>query len=150
MKQKIAVKPEAGDLNDLVDRTLDDFQQCYKVEIERTLHPVPTAPLDAEQLQSVLNNLLLNANEATGGKGTIQVATSSADHHVAFAVTDNGSGMSRQFIDKMLFRPFSSTKKRGMGIGLFHCKMIVEAHRGKIEVESEEGKGTTFRVILPI
>ena len=49
-----------------------------------------------------------------------------------------------------LFRPFRSTKKKGMGIGLFHSKMIVEAHRGKIEVESEEGKGSTFRVVLPL
>jgi signal transduction histidine kinase len=144
------VKAEAGDLNELVDRALEDFQSCYKVAIERNLQPVPLAAIDSEQLQSVINNLLLNANEATGGQGMIQVATSSMDHQIIVAVTDNGSGMSRQFIDKMLFRPFSSTKKRGMGIGLFHCKMIVEAHKGRIEVDSEEGKGTTFRVILPI
>jgi signal transduction histidine kinase len=49
-----------------------------------------------------------------------------------------------------LFRPFQTTKKKGLGIGLFHCKMIVEAHRGKIEVNSIVGKGTEFRVILPV
>ena len=58
--------------------------------------------------------------------------------------------MSREFIEKSLFRPFQTTKKQGMGIGLYHCKTIVEAHGGRIEVESEEGKGTTFRVLLPV
>jgi signal transduction histidine kinase len=58
--------------------------------------------------------------------------------------------MSKEFIQRSLFQPFKTTKKQGMGIGLFHSKMIVEAHKGHIEVESEEGKGTTFRVFLPI
>ena len=49
-----------------------------------------------------------------------------------------------------LFRPFQTTKKQGMGIGLYHCKTIVDAHGGKLTVESEEGKGTTFRILLPI
>jgi len=57
--------------------------------------------------------------------------------------------MSREFIETRLFRPFQTTKPKGMGIGLFHCKTIVEAHGGRIEVQSEEGKGTTFRVFLP-
>ena len=58
--------------------------------------------------------------------------------------------MSQQFIETMLFRPFQSTKKRGMGIGLFQSKMIVEAHHGRINVVSQVGRGTTFRVILPV
>jgi signal transduction histidine kinase len=58
--------------------------------------------------------------------------------------------MSREFLEKNLFKPFQTTKKAGLGIGLFQCKMIVEAHRGKIEVESEEGKGSNFRILLPI
>jgi signal transduction histidine kinase len=51
---------------------------------------------------------------------------------------------------RSLFKPFRTTKDHGLGIGLFHSKAIVEAHRGRIEVESEEGKGTTFRVLLPV
>jgi hypothetical protein len=58
--------------------------------------------------------------------------------------------MSPGFVKTSLFRPFQSTKKKGLGIGMFQCKMIVEAHRGKIQVESEPGAGTTFRVMLPV
>jgi hypothetical protein len=58
--------------------------------------------------------------------------------------------MSRDFMERSLFRPFQTTKSSGLGIGMFHTKTIVEAHRGTIEVESEPGKGTTFRILLPI
>jgi len=57
--------------------------------------------------------------------------------------------MPPDFVEKSLFKPFKSTKKKGLGIGLYQCKSIVEAHQGRIEAESQEGKGSTFRVILP-
>jgi signal transduction histidine kinase len=58
--------------------------------------------------------------------------------------------MSSDFVQRSLFRPFQTTKKKGIGIGMFQCQAIIEAHRGKIEVESAPGKGTTFRVLLPL
>jgi signal transduction histidine kinase len=58
--------------------------------------------------------------------------------------------MSSDFISQSLFKPFKTTKKGGMGIGMFQSKTIVEAHNGKIEVESRQGAGTTFRVFLPV
>ena len=58
--------------------------------------------------------------------------------------------MSADFLRDSLFRPFQTTKKKGLGIGMFQSKMIVEAHRGNIEVESEPGKGTKFGVYLPL
>jgi signal transduction histidine kinase len=57
--------------------------------------------------------------------------------------------MSEEFIEKSLFRPFQTTKKKGLGIGLFHSKLIVEAHRGTLEVTSAVGAGAEFRVLLP-
>jgi hypothetical protein len=58
--------------------------------------------------------------------------------------------MAPEFLSRALFRPFQTTKKKGLGIGMFQSKMIIEAHGGRIEVESEVRKGTTFRVLLPI
>jgi signal transduction histidine kinase len=58
--------------------------------------------------------------------------------------------MSPEFLSRSLFRPFQTTKKNGIGIGMFHCKTIVEAHQGRIEAESQVGKGTTFRVLFPM
>ena len=58
--------------------------------------------------------------------------------------------MSPEFIENRLFKPFSSTKKKGLGIGLYQCKTIVEAHEGTIEVESSQGVGTSFIVKLPL
>ena len=66
------------------------------------------------------------------------------------SVADNGCGMSAAFLKDSLFRPFHSTKQKGLGIGMFQSKMVVEAHHGNIQVESEPGKGTTFRVLLPL
>jgi signal transduction histidine kinase len=65
-------------------------------------------------------------------------------------VADDGCGMDGEFISRSLFRPFQTTKKNGFGIGMFQSRMIVEAHGGRIDVESQLGKGTTFRVFLPL
>jgi signal transduction histidine kinase len=114
------------------------------------LLPVPRTLIDQEQIHKVLTNLVMNANEAVNGNGVIQVMTFHEGNTVSFAVTDNGCGMSAEFIEKSLFRPFQTTKKKGLGIGLFHSKLIIEAHRGKIEVNSTPGKGTEFRIVLPV
>jgi len=97
-----------------------------------------------------LTNLVMNANEAVNGNGVIQVTTIDDGSRIGFAVRDNGCGMSDEFIEKSLFRPFQTTKKRGLGIGLFQSKLIVEAHRGTLEVSSAVGAGTEFRVLLPL
>ena len=106
--------------------------------------------MDEGQMQKVVTNLLLNAKEAVGKDGEIAVETGQQNGCAVLAIRDNGCGMSPEFVSKSLFRPFQTTKKTGLGIGMFHCKAIVEAHQGRIEVESEQGKGTTFRVLLPL
>jgi signal transduction histidine kinase len=150
LKQGVELKLSECDLNALVTETLAEFKPNLKAGLEQALRPVPKALIDAEQMQKVLTNLVINANEAVNGKGLIHVATMREGDALSLAVRDNGCGMSEEFIEKSLFRPFQTTKKKGLGIGLFHSKLIVEAHRGRIEVSSAVGAGTEFRVILPI
>jgi hypothetical protein len=106
--------------------------------------------LDKEQITKVVTNLVLNASEAISQAGEIRIETSQNNGWAVLLVADNGCGMTPEFMSRALFRPFQTTKKKGLGIGMFQSKMIVEAHGGRIEVESEVQKGTTFRVLLPI
>ena len=87
--------------------------------------------------------------DAMDGEGRLKVCTILRDGHVACSITDTGCGMSPAFLQKSLFVPFQSTKKGGWGVGLYQVKQIVEAHHGRIEVDTEEGRGTTFTVLLP-
>ena len=149
LRQKVDLKLVETNLNDLVISALEYLQSSIKVPLEKDLQPVPKTLVDPEEMNKVLTNLLLNATEAVNGGGKIRVMTSLQDKHIILSVSDNGCGMSEEFIAQSLFKPFKTTKRQGLGIGLFHSKLIVEAHRGKLEVESEEGKGTVFRVVLP-
>lgn len=137
------------DLNTFVTATLADLNGSVRATLVRDLRPMPNLNFDPEQLQKVLVNLILNANEAIGSQGEICVMTEQKSGWAIVAVKDNGAGMSKEFIERSLFQPFQTTKSQGLGIGLFHSKKIIEAHHGRIEVESELGKGSTFRVLLP-
>ena len=140
----------SGDLSQMVGEAMAGLDGSLKAEVVQELRPTGPVVMDTEQMQKVVLNLVLNANDAVREGGRIRVATGEADRWVYFSVTDDGCGMSREFIARSLFKPFRTTKDHGLGIGLFHSKTIVEAHRGRIEVESEEGNGTTFRVLLPV
>ncbi|HTG43200.1 MAG TPA: XrtA/PEP-CTERM system histidine kinase PrsK [Verrucomicrobiae bacterium] len=138
------------DLTAMLGDAIQELRNESAVEWEENLAVMPKLMADREKLQSVIVNLLLNAIEAVEGQGAIKVATSSDDGWACFQVADNGCGMSPEFLHKSLFRPFRTTKKKGLGIGMFQSKMIVEAHRGRIVAESKPGVGTTFRVSLPL
>jgi putative PEP-CTERM system histidine kinase len=150
VRDQLEIRPVEADLNDVVKRTLADLEGIVDASIIEESHPTPTVSVDPEQIGKVLTNLVLNANKATGAGGKIRVTTGVQNGWLVLAVSDDGCGISREFRDQRLFRPFRSTERQGTGIGLFHSKMIVEAHKGEIEVESQEGKGSTFRVLLPL
>jgi putative PEP-CTERM system histidine kinase len=149
LRGKIELKLDPCDLMQLVAETLEGFKSNIKAELQQDLHPLPQVRMDATQIHKVLTNLVLNANEAVNGKGLIHVTTVQEGNVVGFSVRDNGCGMSEEFIEKSLFKPFQTTKKKGLGIGLFHSKLIVEAHHGVLEVNSSIGAGTEIRVLLP-
>jgi putative PEP-CTERM system histidine kinase len=150
LKQDIELHLNECDLTALIATTLDEFKANLKAELRKDLQPLPKALVDSEQLHKVLTNLVINANEAVNGSGIIQVTTIHEGNTVGFAVRDNGIGMSEEFVEKSLFKPFQTTKKKGLGIGLFHSKLIVEAHHGRLEVNSAPGAGTEFRVLIPV
>lgn len=150
LRHELTVQAVDCDLNGLLQESLKVHEQTTGPQLKRDLQPLPALKIDPGQMQKVFTNLLLNAKEAVGPAGQVNVQTRQSNGWAVVSVSDDGCGMTREFIDSRLFRPFQTTKKRGIGIGMFHCKMIVEAHRGRIEVQSEPGKGTTFRVLLPL
>ena len=136
--------------NPTVEARLRRWDAVPEVELVKHFESLPQIPLDPDQIQNVVTNLVLNAREAIGEHGRIRIQTARQNGWAVLTVSDDGCGMTPEFLRQSLFRPFQTTKKGGTGIGMFQCKMIVEAHHGRIEVESEPGKGTSFRVLLPL
>lgn len=153
LSQKLELSVSRADLDELIALTISDLKGYVQVPIAFNPGAIIPVPIDRDQMHKVVENLLMNASDALDGSSqekTVFVSTCCREGWAEISVVDNGTGMSKEFIDKSLFRPFQTTKKKGMGIGLYHCKTIVEAHGGRIEVESEEGRGTTFKVLLPL
>jgi len=122
-----------------------------KHTIELRLPQSVFALIDEARIEEVAENLILNALEAMvqpGGTLTIEAGHTESGYPM-FAIGDTGPGMSKIFIENRLFRPFATTKKNGIGLGLYTCREVVQASGGTIEVHSVEGVGTTFRVVLP-
>jgi putative PEP-CTERM system histidine kinase len=150
LRHDLQIKPVESDLNQVVAGVLSDWDGISGVTLVKNLRPGLAILLDREQIAKVVTNLVLNASEAIAPSGEIRIETSQNNGWAVLLVADDGCGMGTEFMSHALFRPFQTTKKKGLGIGMFQSKMIVEAHGGRIEVESEVQKGTTFRVLLPI
>jgi two-component system NtrC family sensor kinase len=101
-----------------------------------------------DQVVQVVLNLLLNAGEAMSGRGTIVVETSFREGDAAIVVQDLGVGMGEK-VRERLFEPFFTTKREGTGLGLSISYTLIHAHGGRIDVESEPGRGSRFTVMLP-
>jgi putative PEP-CTERM system histidine kinase len=150
LRQRLELRCTRADLNQVVDSALKSLGNAPGVNISRQLLPLPPVWVDVGQIESVVANLVLNAREAMSNQGEMRVETCLQNGGVQLAVTDFGCGMSPEFMAKSLFRPFKTSKKNGLGVGMFQTKTIVEAHGGKIAVRSELGKGSTFQVWLPL
>ena len=145
--------PQPADLVPVIRRVMavaaEPRAEFYDIQTE--LPDALVAPIDAERIERVLENLIVNAFEAMGGRGgrlTVAAGVESPTL-VYFSVEDTGPGMTEDFMRTRLFHPFATTKKRGIGLGLYTCREIVESHGGRLEVKSKIGSGTRFRVVLP-
>jgi len=150
LRSELRIQPTDSDLNSMVTDALSDFRPDGAFKVEQNLTQLPPIALDRDQFRKVLTNLILNAREATSSQGVLRLSTTRAGAWAVLEATDNGCGMNADFLANSLFRPFQTTKKNGLGIGMFQSKMIIEAHGGRIAVESAQGHGTTFRVFLPL
>jgi len=137
-------------LTDVLLGAVSSFDGALREKIREDIRPLEPVSIDAEQMQDVFTNLILNAHEATEEEGEITIRTGRKERWAVVEICDNGCGMSAEFIETSLFQPFRTTKKTGMGIGLYQSKSIVEGHHGKVEVESSPGKGSIFRVLIPL
>ena len=141
------------DLRSLIDSTLERIKldSVRTVSVEIDVASGLTVIVDRDKIGSVFDNLVMNALEAMphGGRLVIRSVPSAHQGLAAVSFADTGAGMDQEFIATRLFKPFSSTKSHGLGIGLFQSREIVKAHRGKMEVISEPGKGTEFIIYLP-
>ena len=109
----------------------------------------PAVPLDREQMHIVFLNLLLNAAQAMGLRGKIDVGIETAQGECTVTVADRGPGIIPALRDKM-FQPFFSTKSRGAGLGLSTARRIVESHGGSLAAGPRDGGGTVLTVTLPL
>jgi putative PEP-CTERM system histidine kinase len=149
LPKKSSLHLEYSDLGDYVEQVISQLNLNGNSGLSfREQEPVK-ARFDREEITKVIINLIINAVEATGHQGKIEVVVGKENSMSFVKVSDNGCGMSGEFIEKRLFMPFQTTKKKGLGIGLYQCKVIVDAHSGKLKVVSREGIGSDFILYLP-
>lgn len=152
---------EPTDLRQIIDDTLFLLErelQKYRISVELDLPEVPLAIANGNQIQQVVMNILINARQAMSGGGriVIRLAHDAASHMVDLSIRDYGPGIPESQLPK-LFQQYYTTKtgpdetgKGGTGLGLFACRQIIEAHRGRVRVESTVGQGTCFTIKLPM
>jgi signal transduction histidine kinase len=149
--QKAQLKPSS--VNEVVRQVLDFLSRELKrqqVELITDLAPnLPKVNLDRDLLYRALLNILMNSLQAMTENGQLQVTTfRTAAGTTEVTIKDNGIGMSAEKLDQ-IFKPFFTDKNKGTGLGLAITKSIIDSHQAEISVESEEGKGTTFRIAFP-
>ena len=144
-------------VNEAIKKTLPLFTEQYKTKNFRlNLKPdLPPARLDEDKFQQILTNLIDNAAKYSADNKTVTVVTELAGNMITIKIKDEGVGIRKEDFDK-LFKKFSrlenhlTSTTQGNGLGLYITKELVEKMNGEISFESEEGKGTTFIVKLPI
>ncbi len=147
------VEHKLADIHECLDSTINITwnELRYKADVRREYGELPPVKCYPQQLNQVFMNLLINAAQAIDGRGEITVRTSFEGQDVCIAISDTGSGIPKEQLDQ-IFEPFFTTKAPGVGtgLGLSITLDIIKRHNGDITIESEEGRGTTFSIRLPI
>ena len=153
-----AIRPSAPQLhiallNDVVKETLEllrpEIENRGIAIKEKLARRLPASPIDPAQIKQALVNLIKNAVQAMTKGGVLGVQTDSGVDGVVVSIADTGGGIPQEQINR-IFEPFYTTKKKGTGLGLMIVQRIVRDHGGRIDLESHVGKGTTFRIWLPL
>ena len=155
--RRTKITMESNRIEDIINKTLNLIShelEMKELRLKKNIAPnLPKVKCDFKQIQQVLLNLMYNASEAMPNGGTLTVAANKADGGKALievAISDTGCGISEKNMEN-IFEPFFTTKEEGKGVGLGLSVVygIIAKHNGTISVESEPGKGSTFKVRLP-
>jgi signal transduction histidine kinase len=133
----------------IVKEALELVNIPANVQVLDFTEDTPKITVDIDKMKRTCVNIIKNAFDAMPEGGKLTVKSRKARGNVEFSFTDTGAGVPKETVER-LFTPLFTTKARGMGFGLAICKRIVEAHGGKISVESTVGKGTTFTLTIPV
>ena len=137
-------------VDEMVEKAIERIQFPANVLLSKDLQlGAVEVPLDEDEIRQVLVNLMENACQAMTSGGSLTVGTKAQGEQVEIIIGDSGCGIPQEHLNK-IFAPFFTTKSRGTGLGLAIVKQIVEQHDGTIIVDSSLGKGTTFRIDLPL
>ena len=120
-----------------------------EIKVLEGVEDSPMIWVDINKMQRVFTNLIKNSIDAMPNGGSLEISCKHNGQTIEFLIADTGIGMTENVVQK-IFTPLFTTKAQGMGFGLSICKRIVEAHNGKIKVESALNKGTKFAIILPL
>ena len=144
---------QPANLNEVIKKAIviSGVKNISRIRFVEKYDSLPEVMLDAENIERLIINLILNSVEAISDDGVINIETLNTNKgYVLVSISDTGCGMSQDFIRNNLFQPFQTTKSKGLGIGLYQCKAIIDAHNGTIDVQSQPGSGSTFTIKLPL
>jgi len=142
------LKIESTDIHELIGDVVKEAPVAENVEVDMRLDPgLKVVEIDSLKMRRVIDNLVRNALEAMPGSGRLTVETRDEGDMFSIIIKDTGVGIPKEQFPHV-FKPFYTTKSKGLGLGLAYSLKAVEAHGGTIEVESEVGKGTVFKILL--